>query len=78
MGGVLSGLAAPWGGGGGTVGIGRRCVLLALCGTLSGLSVALLQLPLEDPHSELSSSILSLQPEPEVPPELPPPRLRCC
>ncbi|XP_015209139.1 ras-related protein Rab-12 isoform X1 [Lepisosteus oculatus] len=38
------------------------------------------KLPLEIPNRELSNSILSLQPEPEVPPELPPPRpnLRCC
>ncbi|XP_078397151.1 ras-related protein Rab-12 [Cetorhinus maximus] len=32
------------------------------------------------PRRELSNSILSLQPEPEIPPELPPPRphVRCC
>ncbi|KAJ8268031.1 hypothetical protein COCON_G00132030 [Conger conger] len=36
------------------------------------------KLPLEDSTSELSNSILSLQPEPEVPPDLPPPRPRCC
>ncbi|XP_041103727.1 ras-related protein Rab-12 isoform X2 [Polyodon spathula] len=38
------------------------------------------KLPLELPRKELSNSILSLQPEPEIPPELPParPNLRCC
>lgn len=36
------------------------------------------QMPLEVPNKELSNSVLSLQPEPEVPPELPPPRMRCC
>ncbi|XP_033914881.3 ras-related protein Rab-12-like [Acipenser ruthenus] len=38
------------------------------------------KLPLELPRKELSNSILSLQPEPEIPPELPPARLnlRCC
>ncbi|CAG07123.1 unnamed protein product [Tetraodon nigroviridis] len=36
------------------------------------------RMPLEVPSKELSNSVLSLQPEPEVPPELPPPRLRCC
>ncbi len=35
-------------------------------------------MPLEVPSKELSNSILSLQPEPEIPPELPPPRMRCC
>lgn len=35
-------------------------------------------MPLEVPNKELSNSVLSLQPEPEVPPELPPPRMRCC
>ncbi|XP_039610721.1 ras-related protein Rab-12 [Polypterus senegalus] len=38
------------------------------------------KLPLELPGKELSNSILSLQPEPDIPPELPPPRpnTRCC
>ncbi|XP_062375439.1 ras-related protein Rab-12 [Sardina pilchardus] len=36
------------------------------------------KMPLEIPSKELSNSVLSLQPEPEVPPELPPPRARCC
>ncbi|XP_061879584.1 ras-related protein Rab-12-like [Entelurus aequoreus] len=36
------------------------------------------KMPLEVPNKELSGSLLSLQPEPEVPPELPPPRMRCC
>ncbi|XP_060056674.1 ras-related protein Rab-12 [Erinaceus europaeus] len=38
------------------------------------------KMPLEVLRSELSNSILSLQPEPEIPPELPPPRphVRCC
>ncbi|KAG9331827.1 hypothetical protein JZ751_016910 [Albula glossodonta] len=36
------------------------------------------KLPLEMPSRELSNSVLSLQPEPELPPELPPPRARCC
>uniref|UniRef100_G3PWH6 small monomeric GTPase n=1 Tax=Gasterosteus aculeatus aculeatus TaxID=481459 RepID=G3PWH6_GASAC len=36
------------------------------------------KMPLEVPNSELSNSVLSLQPEPEVPPELSPPRMRCC
>ncbi|KAJ8374950.1 hypothetical protein SKAU_G00055300 [Synaphobranchus kaupii] len=36
------------------------------------------KMPLEVPNKALSGSILSLQPEPEVPPELPPPRMRCC
>lgn len=36
------------------------------------------QMPLEMSNKELSSSILSLQPEPEVPPELPPPQKSCC
>ncbi|XP_037132470.1 ras-related protein Rab-12 [Syngnathus acus] len=36
------------------------------------------KMPLEVPNKELSGSVLSLQPEPEVPPELPPPRVRCC
>ncbi|PWA30120.1 hypothetical protein CCH79_00009668 [Gambusia affinis] len=36
------------------------------------------KMPLEVPNKELSNSVLSLQPEPEVPPELPPPRMRCC
>ncbi|KAK1790911.1 hypothetical protein P4O66_014750 [Electrophorus voltai] len=36
------------------------------------------KMPLEVPRRELSNSILSLQPEPDVPPELPPPRMRCC
>ncbi|TSR27762.1 Ras-related protein Rab-12 [Bagarius yarrelli] len=36
------------------------------------------KMPLEMPSRELSNSVLSLQPEPEVPPELPPPRMRCC
>ncbi|KAL7842374.1 hypothetical protein SRHO_G00240630 [Serrasalmus rhombeus] len=36
------------------------------------------KMPLEVPSRELSNSVLSLQPEPEVPPELPPPRMRCC
>lgn len=36
------------------------------------------KMPLEMSNSELSNSVLSLQPEPDVPPELPPPRLRCC
>ncbi|XP_051943841.1 ras-related protein Rab-12 [Hippocampus zosterae] len=36
------------------------------------------KMPLEVPNKELSGSLLSLQPEPEVPPELPPPRVRCC
>uniref|UniRef100_A0A8C6NV24 Ras-related protein Rab-12 n=1 Tax=Nothobranchius furzeri TaxID=105023 RepID=A0A8C6NV24_NOTFU len=35
-------------------------------------------MPLEVPNKALSNSVLSLQPEPEVPPELPPPRMRCC
>ncbi|XP_076838285.1 ras-related protein Rab-12 [Brachyhypopomus gauderio] len=43
------------------------------------LNVSLfLQMPLEVPRRDLSNSILSLQPEPDVPPELPPPRMRCC
>ncbi|XP_067109791.1 ras-related protein Rab-12 isoform X2 [Osmerus mordax] len=36
------------------------------------------KMPLEMTNNELSNSILSLQPEPEVPPELTPPRMRCC
>lgn len=39
------------------------------------------RMPLESfQRRELSNSILSLQPEPEIPPELPPPRenIRCC
>ncbi|KFO27069.1 Ras-related protein Rab-12 [Fukomys damarensis] len=38
------------------------------------------KMPLDVLRNELSNSILSLQPEPEVPPELPPPRphVRCC
>lgn len=36
------------------------------------------KMPLEMSNKELSSSILSLQPEPEVPPELPPPQKSCC
>ncbi|XP_063075815.1 ras-related protein Rab-12 [Engraulis encrasicolus] len=36
------------------------------------------KMPLEVPSRELSNSVLSLQPEPDVPPELPPPRSRCC
>ncbi|XP_016111235.1 ras-related protein Rab-12-like [Sinocyclocheilus grahami] len=36
------------------------------------------KMPLEVPSKELSNSVLSLQPEPEIPPELPPPRMRCC
>ncbi|XP_047649696.1 ras-related protein Rab-12 isoform X1 [Phacochoerus africanus] len=38
------------------------------------------KMPLDLLRNELSNSILSLQPEPEVPPELPPPRphVRCC
>ena len=38
------------------------------------------QMPLDMLRNELSNSILSLQPEPEIPPELPPPRphVRCC
>ena len=36
------------------------------------------QMPLEVQNNELSNSILSLQPDAEVPPELPPPRMRCC
>nr|XP_023399927.1 ras-related protein Rab-12 [Loxodonta africana] len=38
------------------------------------------KMPLDILRNELSNSILSLQPEPEVPPELPPPRphVRCC
>ncbi|CAI5640263.1 unnamed protein product [Oreochromis niloticus] len=36
------------------------------------------KMPLEVTNKELSNSVLSLQPEPEVPPELPPPRMRCC
>ncbi|XP_060940262.1 ras-related protein Rab-12 [Limanda limanda] len=36
------------------------------------------KMPLEVPNTEMSNSVLSLQPEPEVPPELPPPRMRCC
>ncbi|XP_007564239.1 ras-related protein Rab-12 isoform X2 [Poecilia latipinna] len=36
------------------------------------------KMPLEVSNKELSNSVLSLQPEPEVPPELPPPRMRCC
>lgn len=59
------------------------CVQLS---TLSGVASSqhfflffvILQMPLEVPNKELSNSVLSLQPEPEVPPELPPPRLRCC
>lgn len=35
-------------------------------------------MPLEVPSRELSNSVLSLQPEPDIPPELPPPRMRCC
>ncbi|CAB1326898.1 unnamed protein product [Coregonus sp. 'balchen'] len=38
----------------------------------------LAKMPLEIPNRELSNSILSLQPEPEVPPELNPPRMHCC
>ncbi|XP_016426570.1 ras-related protein Rab-12-like isoform X2 [Sinocyclocheilus rhinocerous] len=36
------------------------------------------KMPLEVPCKELSNSVLSLQPEPEIPPELSPPRMRCC
>uniref|UniRef100_A0A8C6RLI5 small monomeric GTPase n=1 Tax=Nannospalax galili TaxID=1026970 RepID=A0A8C6RLI5_NANGA len=38
------------------------------------------KMPLDILRNELSNSILSLQPEPDIPPELPPPRLhvRCC
>lgn len=36
------------------------------------------KMPLEVPSRELSNSVLSLQPEPDIPPELPPPRMRCC
>ncbi|KAI5616471.1 ras-related protein Rab-12 isoform X1 [Silurus asotus] len=36
------------------------------------------KMPLEMPCREFSNSVLSLQPEPEMPPELPPPRMRCC
>uniref|UniRef100_G1U095 Ras-related protein Rab-12 n=1 Tax=Oryctolagus cuniculus TaxID=9986 RepID=G1U095_RABIT len=38
------------------------------------------KMPLDVLRNELSNSILSLQPEPEIPPELPPPRphVRCC
>ncbi|XP_055993944.1 ras-related protein Rab-12 [Sorex fumeus] len=38
------------------------------------------KMPLDILRTELSNSILSLQPEPEIPPELPPPRphVRCC
>ncbi|XP_010857421.1 PREDICTED: ras-related protein Rab-12 [Bison bison bison] len=38
------------------------------------------KMPLDMLRNELSNSILSLQPEPEIPPELPPPRphVRCC
>lgn len=36
------------------------------------------KMPLEMSSKELSNSVLSLQPEPDVPPELPPPRMRCC
>ncbi|XP_048366655.1 ras-related protein Rab-12 isoform X1 [Sphaerodactylus townsendi] len=38
------------------------------------------KMPLDVIRNELSNSILSLQPEPEIPPELPPPRphVRCC
>uniref|UniRef100_A0AAV2JWC9 small monomeric GTPase n=1 Tax=Knipowitschia caucasica TaxID=637954 RepID=A0AAV2JWC9_KNICA len=36
------------------------------------------KMPLEMSNKELSNSVLSLQPEPDVPPELPPPRMRCC
>ncbi|XP_068197303.1 ras-related protein Rab-12 isoform X2 [Antennarius striatus] len=36
------------------------------------------KMPLDVPNKELSNSVLSLQPEPEVPPELSPPRMRCC
>uniref|UniRef100_A0A8C4YLC9 small monomeric GTPase n=1 Tax=Gopherus evgoodei TaxID=1825980 RepID=A0A8C4YLC9_9SAUR len=38
------------------------------------------KMPLDIMRNELSNSILSLQPEPEIPPELPPPRphVRCC
>ncbi|XP_070276746.1 ras-related protein Rab-12 isoform X2 [Myotis yumanensis] len=38
------------------------------------------KMPLDILRNELSNSILSLQPEPEIPPELPPPRphIRCC
>ncbi|KAK7944675.1 hypothetical protein WMY93_000403 [Mugilogobius chulae] len=36
------------------------------------------KMPLEMTNNELSNSVLSLQPEPDVPPELPPPRMRCC
>ncbi|KAK6302243.1 hypothetical protein J4Q44_G00265980 [Coregonus suidteri] len=38
----------------------------------------LAKMPLEIPSKDVSNSILSLQPEPEVPPELNPPRVRCC
>ncbi|XP_064870817.1 ras-related protein Rab-12-like [Oncorhynchus nerka] len=38
----------------------------------------LAKMPLEIPNRKLSNSILSLQPEPEVPPELNPPRMHCC
>lgn len=40
----------------------------------------ILKMPLDILRNELSNSILSLQPEPEIPPELPPPRphVRCC
>uniref|UniRef100_A0A8D2CQF0 Ras-related protein Rab-12 n=1 Tax=Sciurus vulgaris TaxID=55149 RepID=A0A8D2CQF0_SCIVU len=38
------------------------------------------KMPLDILRNELSNSILSLQPEPKIPPELPPPRprVRCC
>ncbi|XP_029420192.1 ras-related protein Rab-12 [Nannospalax galili] len=38
------------------------------------------KMPLDILRNELSNSILSLQPEPDIPPELPPPRphVRCC
>ncbi|XP_072296785.1 ras-related protein Rab-12 [Eucyclogobius newberryi] len=36
------------------------------------------KMPLSMLNPELSNSVLSLQPEPDVPPELSPPRARCC
>lgn len=47
---------------------------------LKELSFFYFKMPLDVIRNELSNSILSLQPEPEIPPELPPPRphVRCC
>lgn len=54
-------------------------LLVTLCLAAADVTLSVIQqMPLEVPNKELSNSVLSLQPEPEVPPELPPPRMRCC